>query len=80
MTAIERGCRRRIKYGLYRVRLFTEGLTADWEGTFWKNKKAVRNEMLIAQGELNRLYDELDKITGKKNERQHFDNDINQKQ
>lgn len=64
-----RGRKFRIKSQLYRIRLYAEGLTSDWEGTFWKNKKQVREALRIAQGELNRMYDDLDRFTGKKNER-----------
>ena len=63
------GRKRRINYQLYRVRLYTEGLTADWDGTFWKNKKEVLRSLRVLTGELNRMYDELDAFTGKKNER-----------
>lgn len=50
--------------------MYAEGLTADWNGTFWKNKKEVKEALRIAQGELNRLYDELDAFTGIKNKRE----------
>ncbi len=65
-----RGHKYRINSQLYRVRMYAEGLTADWNGTFWKNKKEVKEALRIAQGELNRLYDELDAFTGIKNKRE----------
>lgn len=64
-----KGHKFRINRQLYRIRMYAEGLTADWNGTFWKNKKQVREALRISKGELNRLYDELDKFTGIKNER-----------
>ena len=45
-----RGHRSRIKHQLYRVRIYAEGLTADWDGTFWKNKKEVKESLHIARG------------------------------
>jgi hypothetical protein len=54
---------------LREIRIWTEALTADWEGTYWKNKKKVLDDLRIKTAELNMLYDALDEITGKKNER-----------
>lgn len=69
MANSSRGCKIKIRHQLYRVRMYTEGLTADWEGTFWKDKKAVKESLRMATGELNRMYDELDAFTGIKNKR-----------
>ncbi len=65
------GCKNRIRWQLSHVRKYADGLTnTAWEGTFWKNKKAVREALRMAQADLNILYDELDEITGKKNKRE----------
>lgn len=63
------GCRHRIQRCLYRVRMYDKGLNSDWDGTFWKDKKKVKESLIMEQGELNKLYDELDLLTGVKNER-----------
>jgi len=68
MTKIA-GCKNRIKRRLYHVRRYSEGLTADWEGTFWKDKNKVKAALQEQRVILNKLYDELDLLTGITNER-----------
>lgn len=64
------GCKQRIQYKLFHVRQYAKGIAAkDWEGTFWKDKKLVKVYLIMAQADLNILYDELDELTATKNVR-----------
>lgn len=51
------------------IQIWTEGATANWEGTYWKDKKQVLNDLREKEGELNLIYDAFDEFTGTKNAR-----------
>lgn len=59
----------KINQQLRSIRTWKQGLQSDWEGTYWKDKIQVQKDLHQMEGELNILYDVLDELTDKKNER-----------